>query len=58
MSAATHPKWKYHATEAPVIVADEAAEAALDGDWFDSPADVPAADAEPKKAEPKHKAKG
>ena len=35
------PKWKYAHGDA-VIVQDEGEEAALVGDWFDSPAEVPA----------------
>lgn len=41
MSLQTHPKWKYGAGGASVLVADEAAEAALGAGWYDSPALVP-----------------
>lgn len=64
MSAYAHqefPKWKYSAG-ASCIVKDADEEAALEGEWFDSPADlVPSDDAAEKpkaKPGPKPKAKG
>lgn len=36
----THPKWKYHATEAAQVVDDEKIEEALGGGWFDTPAEA------------------
>jgi len=36
MTYKSHPRWKYAVGKA-VIVQDEAEEAALDGEWFDSP---------------------
>lgn len=41
MEFAKYPRWKYAQGNA-VIVEDEAAEAALEGQWYDSPADIPA----------------
>ena len=38
-----YPKWKYGQDDAAVIVQDESEESALEGAWFDSPADVPEA---------------
>lgn len=38
------PKWKYSAKQAACVVDDEAAEKALKGKWYDSPADVPGAE--------------
>ncbi|HEY4037813.1 MAG TPA: hypothetical protein VGM15_03245 [Burkholderiaceae bacterium] len=32
-----YPKWKYHPSEAPVIVQNEREERALKGRWFDNP---------------------
>lgn len=46
----SYPKWKY-AQGKSLIVADESEEAALEGDWFDSPADVPAETVEPTEEE-------
>lgn len=37
------PKWLYAAGGLAVIVQDEAGQAALVGDWYESPADIPAA---------------
>lgn len=45
MSYKPYPKWLYRAERA-VIVDDEAARDALDGNWYESPADVPAPDEE------------
>jgi len=36
-----YPKWKYTAGDAK-IVQDAAEEGALEGSWYDSPADIPA----------------
>ena len=35
-----YPKWLYHATEDPCLVADPEAEAALGDGWQESPAHV------------------
>lgn len=44
-----YPKWQYHATQNPVLVADAAAHAALGPGWFDRPV-TGAAQAETAKA--------
>jgi hypothetical protein len=42
------PKWKYHPSEPPCVVADAEAETALGDGWYDSPVAAAAArDAEP-----------
>ncbi len=35
-----YPKWKYHATEAPKLVADKAEEDALGKGWHESPGEA------------------
>lgn len=45
-----YPKWLYHASQEPRIVADEAAHKALGPGWAESPADAKAAPAAPKAA--------
>jgi hypothetical protein len=35
--AQTYPKWKYHASEPPVVVIDADEEASLGAEWGDSP---------------------
>jgi hypothetical protein len=49
------PKWKYHATNAPVIVSDPDKEAELGPDWEDTPA---AFNAKPEDAKPEAPKKG
>lgn len=35
-----YPKWKYHATEAAVVVDDKKSDEELGDDWFDTPAEA------------------
>lgn len=44
MSGDRYPKWKYSSKAPACIVDDEAAEKALKGKWYDSPADIPGAE--------------
>lgn len=43
MRAGGYPCWLYSAS-GPLMVLDEAHHESLEGDWYESPADVPAAD--------------
>ena len=52
MEKIEYPKWKYHATEQPVVVESAEQEEALGKEWADSPA------AFEKKAAPATPAKG
>lgn len=36
-----YPKYKYHRTDPAKVVASADEEAALEGEWFESPADIP-----------------
>lgn len=36
----SYPKWLYHATKAPQVVADEAARDALGAGWVESPVEA------------------
>jgi hypothetical protein len=36
----SYPKWLYHPTREPTVVADEAAHKALGPGWVESPADI------------------
>lgn len=54
MSHIQFPKWKYGVGKS-LIVQTAAEESALEGDWFDSPADIPSE--APEAEEPKPKAK-
>lgn len=37
----SYPKWLYHPSKEPCVVADEAAHKGLSADWVESPADFP-----------------